>query len=131
MSIELLQQIERDIARLHAARAEALVAVASAERVVDEYLVLATESDGEREIRITDACCEEVAAALRWATSTTHVRIDDARLLAGPLRDVFNALRDGEVSPQHAQVLAESAQRLPGRWSANPDEAEGFSDRMR
>ena len=126
MSIALLQQIEREISRLHAARAEALVAVASAERIVDEYLVLAADSDDEREIRVTDACCEEIAAALRWSPSTTHVRIDDARLLAGPLRDVLDALRDGEVSPQHAQVLTESAQRLPGRWSANPDEAEGF-----
>jgi hypothetical protein len=93
MSIERLREIEREIARLHAARFEALVAVASAERTLDEYLVFVADSDEERLIHITDACCEEIAAALRWAPSTTRLRIDDARLMSGPLHDVLDSLR--------------------------------------
>jgi hypothetical protein len=127
MSIARLQEIERQIASLHAAQAEALVAVASSERVVDEYLISTVDRDDERAIRIEDACREEVAAALRWAPSTTQARIDDARLLVGPMHEVLIALDRGEISPQHARVLTEAAQRLPGRWAPDGADAELFT----
>jgi hypothetical protein len=55
MSVARLQEIERQIARLHPAQAEALVVVASSERVVDEYFVSTVDRDDERAIRIEDA----------------------------------------------------------------------------
>ncbi len=82
-----LQGIEADIAALHAEQARLLVLVASSAPVVEELLVLDPRPghDDERVIRIEDAAREEIAAALRWSTAAAHARIDQARLLAGPL----------------------------------------------
>jgi hypothetical protein len=114
MSIETLQHLEREIARLYALQADVLVAVASARPVVDEFALLDPVSDDERRIRIEDAVREEVAAALRWSSSMAQSRIDQARLLAGPLGQVRDALLVGEVSPRHVGVIVDAAGRLPG-----------------
>ncbi len=114
-AITRLQDLERDFARLHARQAELLVAAASPERWVDEYLILdpRPDHDEERCIRISDAVREEIAAALHWSPAAAQVRIDRARLLCGPLRRTKDALASGTISIQHAAVIVEAAERVP------------------
>jgi hypothetical protein len=128
MSIETVQYLEREIARLYALQAEALVEVASADRVVEGFVLLDRVSESERVIRIEDAVREEVAAALRWSPSTAQARIDEARLLAGPLGKLREALVAGEVSPRHVAVLVEAAGRLPGAIDRFRRGADGQPD---
>jgi hypothetical protein len=117
-----------EIARLHALQADALVAVASADRVVDEFALIDPVSSEERRIRIEDAVREEVAAALRWSPSMAQARIDQARLLAGPLDQVREALVAGEISPRHVGVIAEAAGRLPGAVDRFRRDVDGQPD---
>ncbi len=126
MSIEALHRLEREIARLYALQAEALVAVATGDRVVEEFVLLDQASEAERVVLIEDAVREEVAAALRWSPSTAQARIDEARLLAGSLGEAKEALVAGDISPRHVGVLVEAARRLPG---ANDRFRRGADDR--
>ena len=114
MSIETVVRLEREIARLQALQAEALVAVASPERTVDEYLLWDARTDEERLVRVEDAAREEIAAALRWSPAFAQSRMDIARLLHGPLAATDDALTKGDVSWSHVSVIAEHARRLPG-----------------
>jgi hypothetical protein len=131
MSIDRLREIEQEIARLHALQADVLVAVASADRVLDEFVLLDRLTDEERTILIEDAVREEVAAALRWSPSTAHRRIQAARLLAGPLAATKSALAVGDVTPGHVSVIVEAADRLPGRHGRSDDERAAFSEACR
>ena len=128
-----LQGIEADIAALHAEQARLLVLVASSAPVVQELLVLDRRPghDDERVIRIEDAAREEIAAALRWSTATAHARIDQARLLAGPLAETAAALAAGEISLGHVAVIADGARRFGHRWSSLPAERATFIDACR
>jgi hypothetical protein len=124
MSIERLQELEREIARLYAVQAEVLVQLASTDRVVDSFVLVDEWRGDERRIRIEDAVREEVAASMRWSPSTAQARIDQARLLAGPLGNLRDALASGEISPRHVAVIVEAASRLPGaidRFRRGPD----------
>ncbi len=114
-AIAALQELEREFARLHAVQAELLVAAASPERWVDEYLILdpRPDHDEERMVRICDAVREEIAAALRWSLSTTQSRIDSSRLLCGSLVRTKDALAAGTITAQHAAVIVEAAERVP------------------
>ena len=114
MSIETVMRLEREIARLQALQAAALVAVASPSRTMDEYVLWGARSDEERLIRIEDAAREEVAAALRWSLPGAQNRIDVARLLHGPLGETAAALKAGDIAWSHVAVIAEQARRLPG-----------------
>ena len=125
-----LQGIEADIAGLHAEQARLLVLVASSAPVVEELLVLDPRPghDDERVIRIEDAAREEIAAALRWSTAAAHARIDQARLLAGPLAETAAALAAGELSLGHVGIIADGARRLGHRWSSVPEERAAFTE---
>ena len=114
MSIETVMRLEREIARLQALQAAALVAVASPSRTMDEYVLWGARADEERLIRIEDAAREEVAAALRWSLAGAQNRIDVARLLHGPLGETAAALKAGDIAWSHVAVIAEHARRLPG-----------------
>jgi len=114
MSIDTVIRLERAIARLQALQAEALVAVASPERTVDEYLLWNARTDEERFIRVEDSAREEIAAAMRWSPALAQNRMDIARLLHGPLSQTANALKAGDISSSHVAVIAEHARRLPG-----------------
>ena len=115
-AIARLQDLERELARLHAVQAELLVAAGSPERWVDEYLILdpRPDHDEQRSVRIADAVREEIAAALHWSPAATQAKIDRARLLCGPLLRTKAALAAGSISIQHAAVIAEAAERVPG-----------------
>jgi hypothetical protein len=128
MSIETVQHLEREIARLQALQAEALVAVASADRVVDEFVVLDRLTEAERLIRVEDAVREEVAAALRWSPATADRRIQTARLLAGHLGEARQSLAVGQISMGHVAVLVEAVGRLPGALDRFRCGADGLPD---
>lgn len=127
MSIEHLQDLEREIARLQALQAEALVAIASPDRVVEEFVLLDRLTDGERTIRIEDAVREEVATAMRWSPSTAQHRIDVARLLMGPLAATREALASGSITSGHVNVIADAVSRLPGRHGIDDEQRASFS----
>ncbi len=128
VALGLLVEVHAEIARLHALEAELLVAVASPEPRVAEFLVLDPRPDRheERLVRIADAVREEVAAALRWSPATAQARIDAARLLHGPLPQTRAALAAGEISPAHVQVLVAAAQRLSTRLDPTDAGRERF-----
>ena len=96
--------------------------------MVDEFVLLSPVDDRERVIRIEDAAREEIAAALRWSPVTAQARIDAARLLVGHLPKVLDALASGEISSQHARVITEAAERLPGRWDPAAEPESEFGD---
>lgn len=131
-AVAALQAVERKLAQLHALQARLLVAAADEQPHVAEYAVLLPGDDPGREeeriIRIQDAVREEIAAALRWSPVTAQYRIDAARLLAGPLAATATALAQGAITPAHARVVVEHAERLPGRWMRDATERASFSD---
>ena len=134
-AIDLLLVVQRAAARLHLLQADLLVAAASAHPVVEELLVLdpRPDHDEERTIRIADAVREEIAAALRLPPSTAQNLIDEARLINGPLTGTREALQHGEISPGHARVICEAAERLscaPG-LSATDDDHRAFAKACR
>ncbi len=100
-----------------ALQSEALVAAASAEPRIDEFLVLDPRPDHheERLLRIEDAAREEVAAALRMPPVTAQRRIDHARLLHRYLPGTRSALVGGVITPAHAAVICEAVLRLSSR----------------
>jgi len=114
LALDYVRDIERLIAHLDSRQAQALVAVASPRRTVDEYVLWGARSDEERVIRIEDAAREEVASALRWSLPAAQNKIDIARLLHGPLAATREALAAGEIVGSHVAVIAEHARRLPG-----------------
>ena len=128
MSITTIQHLEREIARLYALQAEALVAVATHEPVVDEFALIDPVYARECQVRVEDAVREEVSAALRWSPSMAQSRIDEARLLLGPLDDVAAALAVGDLTPRHLGVIVEAARRLPGATDRFRRGADGQPD---
>ncbi len=103
-----------------AMEADAVVAAASPEPRIDEFLVLdpRPDHDEERLIRIEDAAREEVAVSLRLAPVVAQRRIDHARLLAGPLAATRTAMEHGEITPAHAAIVCDAAERLSTRLDA-------------
>lgn len=70
-----------------------------------------------------DPAREEVASALRMSVGNAQVRIDVARTIATSLPHTYEALKYGEISPEHARFIA---QDLSGaiRAGFNPSELE-------
>ncbi len=95
----------------------ALIAAAGTTPTVEQFVVLDRLSNTEREIRIAELARDEVAAALRWGPVSTQSRIDQARLLAGPLVVTHAALSLGEITAVHVRLITEAAQRL-STWDA-------------
>ena len=128
-AITFLQVHERVASWWGSIQAEALVAAASPDGMVDEFTILEPDSsrDEERTIRIQDAVREEVSSALRWSASAAQSRIDAARLLHGPLVTTRDALARGEISAGHVSVIVEAARRLPGVWSVDDANARTFA----
>ncbi len=98
-------------------QAAALIAAAGATPTVEQFVVLDRLGDTEREVRIAELARDEVAAALRWGPVSTQSRIDQARLLTGPLAATQTALSLGEITAVHVRLITEAAQRL-STWDA-------------
>ncbi len=95
----------------------ALIAAAGTTPTVEQFVLLDRLSNTEREVRIAELARDEVAAALRWGPMSTQSRIDQARLLAGPLASTQTALSLGEITAVHVRLITEAAQRL-STWDA-------------
>ncbi len=95
----------------------ALIAAAGTTPTVEQFVLLDRLSNTEREVRIAELARDEVAAALRWGPVSTQSRIDQARLLAGPLASTHAALSLGEITAVHVRLITEAAQRL-STWDA-------------
>ena len=119
-AVTFLQVHERLTSWWASVQADAIVAAANPEPLVEEYTILEPHVDRahERTLRIHDAIREEISSALRWAPATAQSRIDSARLLVGALASTGHALSLGEISTGHAAVLVEAARRLPGYLAA-------------
>ncbi len=100
-----------------AAQSAALIAAAGRTPSVEEFVLLDRLCGTEREVRISERARDEVAAALRWGPVTTQSRIDQARLLTGPLASTHTALSLGEITAVHVRLITEAAQRL-STWDA-------------
>lgn len=130
-AIDALERLESLTAHLHAMQAELLVAAAGAEPTADEFAVepstTSPPAGGRLTVCIVDASRDEIAAALRWSGSFTSTRIAQARLLCGHLPATLSALRDGEISPRHAIVIAEAAARFSYRDARNDEGRAAFA----
>ena len=115
-AVRYLQVHERVASWWASRQSVALVAAAGRVPSTQEFVLLDRLSQTERVVRIAELARDDIAAALRWGPMSTQSRIDQARLLAGPLTATHQALSLGEITPVHVRILTESAQRL-STWS--------------
>lgn len=99
--IDYLSAVERQAAWLQSLRHRAIVAVAGEE-----------PQPAQGWGGVDDAAREEVAAAMRLSQAGAQRRIDTARSLLGELPVTRHALEAGEISPEHATVIAEEMRAL-------------------
>jgi hypothetical protein len=116
-AVRYLQVHERVTSWWASRQVAALVAAAGRTPTVDEYVLLDRLSDTEREVRIHELARDEIAAALRWGPVSTQNRIDQARLLVGPLAATHESFSLGEITAAHVRLIADSTQRLSS-WDA-------------
>ncbi len=116
-AVRYLQAHERVTSWWASRQSAALIAAAGRTPSVEEFVLLDRFCGTEREVRISERARDEVAAALRWGPVTTQSRIDQARLLTGPLTATQTALSLGEITPVHVRLITEAAQRL-STWDA-------------
>ncbi len=116
-AVRYLQAHERVTSWWASRQSAALIAAAGRTPSVEEFVLLDRLCGTEREVRISERARDEVAAALRWGPVTTQSRIDQARLLTGPLASTHTALSLGEITAVHVRLITEAAQRL-STWDA-------------
>ncbi len=116
-ALRYLQAHERVTSWWASRQSAALIAAAGRTPSVEEFVLLDRLCGTEREVRISERARDEVAAALRWGPVTTQSRIDQARLLTGPLASTHTALSLGEITAVHVRLITEAAQRL-STWDA-------------
>ncbi len=111
-AVRYLQAHERVTSWWASRQSAALIAAAGKTPSVEDFVLLDRLCGTEREVRISERARDEVAAALRWGPVTTQSRIDQARLLTGPLASTHTALSLGEITSSHARVITDVAERL-------------------
>ncbi len=116
-ALRYLQAHDRVTSWWASRQSAALIAAAGTTPTVEQFVLLDRLSNTEREVRIAELARDEVAAALRWGPMSTQSRIDQARLLTGPLASTHAALSLGEVTAVHVRLITEAAQRL-STWDA-------------
>lgn len=99
--IDYLSAIERQASWLQDLRNRAIVAIAGEE-----------PQPGNHHFGIDDSAREEVAVAMRLSHMGAQRRIDTARSLMTSLPTTRAALEAGEISPEHAAVIAEETRTL-------------------
>lgn len=81
---------------------------------------------GQENIVIQDAVREEIAIHLRWSFAYAHRRIEEARLILGPLEHTRDALRDGGVTVAHATAICNGVRKLSHIWDCDPQARSVF-----
>ena len=94
--VDYLRALEKQASWLQAVTQDAIVAVAGAE---------ASEAQ-DRFSGVDEIEREDISSALRLSTVTAQGRIDTARTLTQDLKNTAAALAAGEISSQHASVIA-------------------------
>ena len=94
--VDYLKTLEKQASWLQAVTQEAIIAVAGAE---------ASEAQ-DRFSGVDETEREDISSALRLSTTTAQGRIDTARTLTQDLKNTAAALSAGEISSQHATVIA-------------------------
>lgn len=100
--IDYLAALEKQSGWLQAQLQKAIIAVAGDEPSESENLYSGVD-DFER---------EEVATALRMSAGSAQIKIDVARTLNQHLPNVTSALATGEISAQHANVIAREIEQV-------------------
>lgn len=109
----LLEHIQRQRSALAAAEADVLVALAGAERQVQQVLVPDPATGDERRLTIADAEVDLIAATLRRAPGTVRRQVSAARSLRTRLPLTRSHLAEGRISDAHADVIVRTAHDLP------------------
>jgi hypothetical protein len=113
-AVDEVATIDRQVASLHARRA---IAVERARRISVSASQAATPSAGQhawstaeaaRRVVVADLACE-----LNVPENTAMLLITDSQLLVEDLPVTLGALADGDISWQHAHVVADQASSLP------------------
>jgi len=81
---------------------------------------------GTKEIVIQDAVREEIAVHMRWSFTHTYRRIEEARLILGPLEQTRQALSEGTISIFHATAICAGVSKLSHIWNVDPTSREIF-----
>lgn len=102
-------------------QAKALVAIAGA-----EIAWQAVGVRGEVNVVIQDAAREEIAVHMRWSFAYAHRRIEEARLILGPLEHTRNALNNGTITVAHATAICTSVRKLSNIWECDPLARQDF-----
>jgi hypothetical protein len=122
--VDYLRALEKQSSWLQAITQDAIVAVAGAE---------ASEAQ-DRFSGVDEVEREDISSALRLSTVTAQGRIDTARTLTQDLKNTAAALSAGEISSQHATVIArESSEAIrrglaPEKLQALENAALTFSE---
>ncbi len=109
-----LASLQRESARLAAAQVRAIIDLADTATRGEILVISRTASGRETRVRIPDIVREEIALELRLTPSQAAARIGVARMLWNALPRTLAALDAGDISYEHAVVLAEQARRFEG-----------------
>ena len=116
-----LRHSEASASKLFLEQAKALVEIAGRDIAFQTVGVR-----GTKEIVIQDAVREEIAVHMRWSFTHTYRRIEEARLILGPLEQTRQALSEGTISISHATAICAGVSKLSHIWDVDPDSREIF-----
>lgn len=109
-----LASLQRESARLAAAQVRAIIDLADTATRGEILVISHTASGRETRVRIPDIVREEIALELRLTPHQAAARIGVARMLWNALPRTLAALDAGDITYEHAVVLAEQARRFEG-----------------
>lgn len=109
-----LAALQRESARLAAAQVRGIIDLAGATTRGHIHGISRTASGRQTRVRIPDIVREEIALELRLTPSQAAARIGIARMLWNALPRTLAALDAGDITYEHAIVLAEQARRFEG-----------------
>jgi hypothetical protein len=109
-----LAALQRESARLAGAQVRAIVDLAGATTRGEVVALSRTASGRTVRVRIPDIAREEIALELRLTPSQAAARLAVARMLWNALPRTLAALEAGDVTYEHAVVMAEQARRFEG-----------------
>ena len=107
-------------------QAEALVAIAG-----KDIAWQAVGVRGEVNVVIQDAAREEIAVHMRWSFAYAHRRIEEARLILGPLELTRGALHEGTITVAHATAICTGVRKLSNIWECDSESRRDFETAAR
>ncbi len=125
-AFDSLTNAEASAGALFLVQANALVDIAGRE--------IAWQSVGVRgpdNVVIQDAAREEIAIHMRWSFAYAHQRIEEARLILGPLQQTRKALREGTITIAHATAICTGVRKLSNIWDCDPESRSVFEKAAR